>query len=98
MVLVLGLKTPHPIAWSCLTSCPQNAEISVNSGLAKNSNIGEHYRLRFESTFTNVINRSNFAPRQNKYQQSGYVRCSGVRCRKARAATGRGPLALRLDF
>jgi hypothetical protein len=36
-------------------------EIAVDAGLAKEFPIKEHYRLRFEATFTNVLNHTNFA-------------------------------------
>jgi len=36
--------------------------INVNAALAKVIHINERYRLRFEASFTNLLNRSNFAP------------------------------------
>jgi hypothetical protein len=37
-------------------------QLNVNSGLSKTVVFRDHYKLRFEATFTNVLNRSNFAP------------------------------------
>ena len=36
--------------------------IDVDAGLAKRFNITERTHLRFEATFTNVLNHANFAP------------------------------------
>ena len=36
--------------------------IAVNGGLSKNMTIREGLRLRFEATFTNALNHTNFAP------------------------------------
>jgi hypothetical protein len=48
---------------SCgLGNLPGPGEINVNAGLAKAFSFKEHYRLRLEATFTNVLNRTNFAP------------------------------------
>jgi hypothetical protein len=34
----------------------------VNAGLAKTFELSERFKLRVESTFTNVFNHTNFAP------------------------------------
>lgn len=36
-------------------------EINVNGGLAKQVALGEHDKLRFEATFTDVLDRANYA-------------------------------------
>ena len=36
--------------------------IAVNAGLSKVMQVHEGVRLRFEATFTNVLNHTNFAP------------------------------------
>jgi hypothetical protein len=48
--------------------------IDVNSGLAKNVSLHERYKLRFEATFTNVLNRSNFVPPADQHQQHVHLR------------------------
>jgi len=36
--------------------------VAVSAGLAKSMAIRENMHLRFEATFTNVLNRTNYAP------------------------------------
>ena len=72
--------------------------IGVNSGLAKNFNIGEHYRLRFEATFTNVINRSNFAPPQTNISNPATFGVLQSVLPQGAGGNRTGQLALRLDF
>lgn len=73
-------------------------EINVNAGLAKQVSLTERLRLRFEGTFTNVFNHSNFAPPPlNISNQSAF----GVMTSTLPQGLGRnrtGQLALRLDF
>jgi hypothetical protein len=49
--------------------------IAVSAGLAKILAIRESWRLRFESTFTNLLNHTNYLP-PDQHRQSGCVRCS----------------------
>ena len=37
-------------------------QVNLNTGLAKEFSFQERYHLRFEATFTNVLNHTNFAP------------------------------------
>jgi hypothetical protein len=71
--------------------------IGVNSGLAKNFSIGERYRLRFEATFTNAINRLNFAPPQTNINNPQFGALTSVLPQGA-GGNRTGQLALRLDF
>jgi hypothetical protein len=72
--------------------------ISISAGLSKTFSIRERLRLRFESTFTNALNRTNFAP------PAAYVSSPetfGVLQTAQTAGQGgnrTGQLALRLDF
>jgi hypothetical protein len=72
--------------------------IGVNSGLAKNVNIGERYRLRFEATFTNVINRSNFAPPQTNISNTATFGVLQSVLPQGSGGNRTGQLALRMDF
>jgi hypothetical protein len=72
--------------------------IGVNSGLAKNFNIGERYRLRFEASFTNVINRSNFAPPQTNISKTATFGVLQSVLPQGAGGNRTGQLALRMDF
>ena len=72
-------------------------EINVNAGLAKQFSLTERSHLRFEATFTNVLNHPNFAPPAlNISNQSTF----GVLTTLPQGLGGNrtGQLALRLDF
>jgi hypothetical protein len=72
--------------------------IAVNGGLSKIVQLHENLRLRFEATFTNVLNHTNFAlPATNVSNPSTF----GVLQSAQTAEYGgnrTGQLALRLDF
>jgi len=72
--------------------------VSVSAGLSKTFKIKEFARLRFESTFTNVLNRTNFAaPASNISNPDTF----GILQSAQTAGQGgnrTGQLALRLDF
>jgi hypothetical protein len=72
--------------------------VAVNGGLSKKIAIREGLRLRFEATFTNALNHTNFAPpATNVSSQSTF----GVLQSAQTAEYGgnrTGQLALRLDF
>jgi len=72
--------------------------IGVNSGLAKNFNIGERFRLRFEATFTNVLNRSNFAPPQTNISNPATFGVLQSVLPQGSGGDRTGQLALRMDF
>jgi hypothetical protein len=72
--------------------------IAVAAGLAKVFDLNERTRLRFESTFTNVINRSNFAiPATDVSNPSTFGVLTSVQTAN-NAGNRTGQLALRLDF
>jgi hypothetical protein len=74
--------------------------ININSGLAKTYAIQDHYRIRFEATFTNIINRSNFAPPPTNISNSatfGSLNVNGV-LPQGSGGNRTGQLAIRLDF
>jgi hypothetical protein len=72
--------------------------IAVSAGLAKVIAIRERYNLRFESTFTNVLNHTNFAPPVTNISSptSFGVLTSAQTAENAGNRTGQ--LALRLEF
>jgi hypothetical protein len=74
--------------------------ININSGLAKTYAIQDHYKIRFEATFTNIINRSNFAPPPTNISNAstfGSLNVNGV-LPQGSGGNRTGQLALRLDF
>jgi len=71
--------------------------IDVDTGLAKRFNIGERFHVRFEATFTNVLNHTNFAPPANNITSPSF----GVLQAALPQGSGgnrTGQLALRMDF
>ena len=71
--------------------------IAVNAGLAKVIRLHENLRLRFEATFTNVLNHPNLAPPVTNVNSSQF----GVLDAAQTAEYGgnrTGQVALRLDF
>jgi Carboxypeptidase regulatory-like domain len=72
--------------------------INVNAALAKVVNLSERMRLRFEGSFTNVFNRSNFAPPAlNISNPSTFGVLTSV-LPQGSGGNRTGQLALRLDF
>jgi hypothetical protein len=72
--------------------------IAVSAGLGKTFMLGEKARLRFESTFTNVLNHTNYAPPAvdiSSTQTFGVLQSDQS---SANAGPRTGQLALRLDF
>ena len=72
--------------------------IAVSAGLAKVITLRERYRLRFESTFTNVLNHTNYAPPATNISNpaSFGVLYAGQTAENAGNRTAQ--LALRLEF
>jgi hypothetical protein len=72
--------------------------IGVSAGLGKTFLLGEKAKLRFESTFTNVLNHTNYAPPAvdiSNAQTFGALQSNQT---SANAGPRTGQLALRLDF
>ena len=72
--------------------------INFNSGLAKTVALRERYKLRFEASFTNVFNRSNFAPPQTNISNSGTFGALTTVLPQGSGGNRTGQMALRLDF
>jgi hypothetical protein len=72
--------------------------IAVNAGLSKTMTLREGLRLRFEATFTNVLNHTSFAPPATNVSNPSTF---GVLQSAQTAENGgnrTGQVALRLDF
>ncbi|HTF64027.1 MAG TPA: hypothetical protein VK638_15190, partial [Edaphobacter sp.] len=72
--------------------------IAVSAGLAKVITLREAWRLRFESTFTNVLNHTNYAPpATNVSNASSFGVLTGAQTAE-NAGNRTGQIALRLEF
>jgi hypothetical protein len=73
--------------------------IAVNAGMAKVIALRESWRLRFEATFTNVLNHTNFAPPVTDISSGSNTFGILTTAQTAESAGNRtGQVALRLDF
>ena len=72
--------------------------MNVNAGLARSLSIHERYKLRFEATFTNVLNRSNFAPPQTNISNTATFGALTAVLPQGLGGNRTGQMALRLDF
>ncbi|HUA20977.1 MAG TPA: carboxypeptidase regulatory-like domain-containing protein [Bryobacteraceae bacterium] len=72
--------------------------IAVSAGLSKNFQLTERLRLRFESTFTNVLNHTNFAPPAANISSPETFGVLQTAQTAGQGGNRTGQLALRLDF
>jgi len=72
--------------------------IAVSAGLAKIVTLHENWRLRFESTFTNVINHTNYAPPSTNISSPLTYGVLGAVQTAENAGNRTGQVALRLEF
>ncbi len=70
---------------------------TIATGLAKHFQITERLRLRFESTFTNLLNHPNFAPPPTNVTASSFGVVQSVQPAE-NSGNRTGQLSLRLDF
>ena len=70
---------------------------AVSLGLAKQFKITETMHLRVESTFTNVLNHTNFAPPSTQFDTSSFGQLTAATTAE-NAGNRTGQLAVRLDF
>jgi len=70
---------------------------TIAAGLAKNFHITERLRLRFEATFTNLLNHSNFAPPSTNVTSSSFGVVQSVQ-NAENSGNRTGQLSLRVDF
>jgi hypothetical protein len=71
---------------------------TVSLGLAKNFAVTERAKLRFESTFTNVLNHTNFAPPATQIDNAATFGVLSAPQTAENAGNRTGQLALRLEF
>ncbi len=72
--------------------------IDVDGGLAKTFQLGERYRLRFEATFTNALNHTNFAPPALNVGNPASFGVLQTALPQGYGGNRTGQMALRLDF
>jgi len=71
--------------------------VAIAGGLSKAFSFGEKLRLKFESTFTNVLNHSNYAPPSTDVTSSTFGQITSVQTSE-NAGNRTGQLALRIEF
>jgi hypothetical protein len=72
--------------------------VNVNMGIAKVFPINEKVRLRFEATFTNVLNHTNFAPPALNLGNPSNFGVLQAALPQGSGGNRTGQLALRVDF
>jgi len=70
---------------------------TIAAGLAKNISLTERLRLRFEATFTNLLNHPNFAPPPTNVTASSFGVVQSVQSAE-NSGNRTGQLSLRLEF
>jgi hypothetical protein len=72
--------------------------VAVSAGLAKAMAIHENLRLRFEATFTNVLNHTNYAPPATNISNSATFGILQSQQSAENAGNRTGQVALRFEF
>jgi Carboxypeptidase regulatory-like domain len=72
--------------------------IAVSAGLAKLIAVRENWRLRFESTFTNVLNHTNYAPPATNISNQASFGVLTAAQTAENAGNRTGQIALRVEF
>jgi hypothetical protein len=72
--------------------------IAVAAGLSKTIAVRESWRLRFESTFTNVLNRTNYAPPATNISNQASFGVLTAAQTAENAGNRTGQIALRFEF
>jgi hypothetical protein len=70
---------------------------TIAAGLAKNFHLTERLRLRFEATFTDLLNHSNFAPPSTNVTSSSFGVVQSVQ-NAENSGNRTGQVSLRIDF
>jgi hypothetical protein len=70
----------------------------VDGGLAKRFNLGERVHARFEATFTNVINHTNYAPPSLNFGEPSSFGVLNTALPQGEGGNRTGQVALRVDF
>jgi len=71
--------------------------VAIAGGLSKTFALGERWRVKFESTFTNLINHSNYAPPSTDVTSSTFGQITSVQTSE-NAGNRTGQVALRIEF
>ena len=71
--------------------------VAIAGGLSKTFAIGEKMRVKFESTFTNLLNHANYAPPSTDVTSSTFGQITTVQSSE-NAGTRTGQVALRIEF
>ncbi len=72
--------------------------IDVDAGLAKHFQINERFGLRFEASFTNVLNHTNYAPPATNISNASNFGILESALPQGAGGNRTGQFALRLDF
>ncbi|HTW61768.1 MAG TPA: hypothetical protein VMD55_08150, partial [Terracidiphilus sp.] len=72
--------------------------IDVDAGLAKRFNVGERMHIRFEASFTNVINHTNYAPPSMNVGEPSTFGFLTTALLQGEGGNRTGQLAARFDF
>jgi hypothetical protein len=72
--------------------------IAVSAGLSKSMAIRENVKLRFEATFTNLLNHTNYAPPATNISNPATFGVLDAAQTAENAGNRTGQVALRLDF
>jgi hypothetical protein len=72
--------------------------VAVSAGLAKSMAIRENMHLRFEATFTNVLNHTNYAPPATNVTSPSTFGVLDAQQTAENAGNRTGQVALRFDF
>ncbi|HTX74999.1 MAG TPA: hypothetical protein VMD29_02250, partial [Terracidiphilus sp.] len=72
--------------------------VDVDAGLAKRFNIGERAHVRFEASFTNLINHTNYAPPALNFGEPSSFGVLESALPQGEGGNRTGQVALRLDF
>jgi len=72
--------------------------VAVSIGTAKVFNLGERAKVRFESSFTNVLNHTNFAPPATQIDNPSTFGVLSAAQTAENAGNRTGQVALRVDF
>jgi hypothetical protein len=72
--------------------------IDVNAGLARLFNVGERVHVRFEASFTNVINHTNYAPPALNFGNTSSFGVLNTALPQGQGGNRTGQVGLRMDF
>jgi hypothetical protein len=70
---------------------------TIAAGLSKTFHLSERFRMRFEGTFTNLLNHPNFAPPPTNVTSSSFGIVQSVQAAE-NSGNRTGQLSVRLDF